>query len=412
MKLSTINPLAYFGFGGIVLLAAVFYNCGLAFMNAHGIPVGTLHVALTEAVIVAVSLVYIVFKIKTFPNIMPPFFFMVFMICMFLYVSFLNEHLYPKALRDMLLVAVFFMIGGTASEKGLLTTFRFITMAVVLVMVIEGWMTELYVSLFQPANYYASTRGLETLESNKTGLFGNSLGYKGRFSFGVFHTHRLSSIFLEQVSLANFAMVLTIFITTFWQKLVRWEKVFYVFAVVFIILTNNSRTATLICSALAIGYFIFPILPRYIHMLYLPGILLVAAILFYDPNMPLRLQSDDIPGRVGHTVANLAAMGSAYFTGGTLNEIFRMMDSGYTYIIMTQTVFGLIAFWLFTSLIVPGTDGYKRRFNHGIALYIFTNLLIGAAVFSIKVSAPLWFIAGFLYHSSLKAKDGVAYEQA
>lgn len=403
MKLKIINPLVFFGFSGLVLIAAIFYNAGLAFLNAHGIAVGTLQVALTEAVIVAVSLVYIVFKIKSFPNIMPPFFFMVFMICMFLMVSFLNEHFYPKALRDMMLVAVFFMIGGTATEKTLFSTFRFVTAAILITMVIEGWMTDIYVSLFEPAKYYASTRGLEMPDSNNTGLFSASLGYKGRFSFGVFHTHRLSSLFLEQISLANFSIVLAIFLSTFWSSLKRWDRVLYFFTVVFIILTTNSRTASIICSMILVGHFVFPILPRYFHLLYLPAIIIMSAILFYDPNMDVRLQSDDLQGRIGHTMANMATMGDAYFTGGTLNEVFRMMDSGMTYLIMTQTVFGLIAFWLFTGLIIPGRDASDKRFNHGVALYLFLNLLTSGSVLSIKVSAPLFFILGYLYYKKVNA---------
>ena len=50
MKLRIPNPYAIFGFGGLLLLAGMFYNAGLAFLNAHIMTIGTLHVALTEAV--------------------------------------------------------------------------------------------------------------------------------------------------------------------------------------------------------------------------------------------------------------------------------------------------------------------------------------------------------------------------
>lgn len=405
MKFRLMNPYTYFSFGGLLLLAAMLYNTGLAFINAHGVPVGTLHVALSEAVIIAIALVYIVFKIRTFPNLMPPLLFLLFMISMFLYVSLLNEHLFPKAPRDMILIAVFFMIGGTVREESVIRTFRFTAMVVLGFMVIENYLTDLYVSLFEPAQYYANTRGIEELETDESGLFRNSLGYTGRFSFGFLSSHRLSSVFLEQVSLANFAMVLAIFSATFWQRIGRWDRVLFFATTLLIILTNNSRTASMVCVLILIGYYIWPLLPRYTHMLYMPFILLVSAVLFYDPHASIALTADDLRGRIGHTVFQLAHLGGSLFTGGSLDKIFRTMDSGYAYLIMTQTIFGMIAFWLFVSLIVKPVDSARKRFNHGTALYIFVNLLIGGAIFSVKVSAPLWFVAGYLYYSRYRHNE-------
>jgi putative polymerase len=121
--------------------------------------------------------------------------------------------------------------------------------------------------------------------------------------------------------------------------------------------------------------------------------------------------TDDLKGRVGHTMYQLATLGSSVFTGGSLDKIYRTMDSGYAYVLMTQTLFGMLAFWIFTSTIVPPVNASNKRFNHGTALYIFLNLLIGAAIFSIKVSAPLWFLAGFLYHERYKTVEGPANVQ-
>lgn len=403
MKLRIPNPYAIFGFGGLLLLAGMFYNAGLAFLNAHIMTIGTLHVALTEAVILAVSVVYIASKIRTFPNIMPPVVFLVFMGMMFLFVSFLNEHFFPKALRDMILVAVFFMIGGTLNERSLLASFRFITAAILSFLLIEGFLTELYVWLFEPANYYTNTRGLTQSEHDKSGLFQNAQMFKGRFSFGVFETHRLSSLFLEQVSLANFSIILAVLLCAFWDGMKKWDRALYLVTIILILLTNNSRTATVISAMLLAGYFIFPLLPRYTHMLCMPLVLILAAIFFHDPAIGTdKLTGDNLQGRIGFTMAHMATMGSSYFTGGTLNEIYKTFDSGFTYLIMTQTVFGLIAFWLFTGLAVPSSDASTKRFNCGMAMYIYTNLLIGAAIFSIKVSAPIFLIAGYFHYKKYR----------
>lgn len=399
MKLRIPNPYLIFGFGGLLLMAGMFYNAGLAFLNANIMSIGTLHVALTEAVVLAVSVVYLASKIRAFPNIMPPVVFLVFMGMMFLLVSFLNEHFFPKSLRDMILVAVFFMIGGTVTERNLIASFRFVTAAILSFLLIEGWMTELYVSLFEPADYYTNTRGLAQRDSDTSGLFQNAQMFGGRFSFGVFETHRLSSLFLEQVSLANFSIILAVFLSTFWEKLNKWEKIFYVVTIAMILLTNNSRTASAMCGIVLVSHFVVPYLPRYIHMLYMPLILLFSAIFFYDPSVAgTHLEGDNLKGRIGHTMANMANMGTGYFTGGTLDQIYRMFDSGFTYLIMTQTIFGLIAFWLFTGLAVKPSDASNKRFNSGFMLYLYLNMLTSVAIFTIKVSAPILLIAGYLHY--------------
>ncbi len=391
------NNTGWFEIGGLLLLGAILYNAMLAVINAHVMPVGATGVALAETFLVFCGIGYAALNIRSYENIYAPLFFILFMLLIFAYVSFVNEHFYPKSFRDMLLIVVFFMLGGLASERNIIIAFRAVTIIILAFMVIENFWTSLYVNIFEPAKYYAGTRGIEELAADDSGLFRNALGYADRFSFNI-SSHRLSSIFLEQVSLANFAMVLCIFTCTFWPRLKRWDRVLFFIMIPLMIATNSSRTASLVCALCLMGYFVFPLLPRYSNVLYMPFILLLSALLFYDPGFSPERMTDNMPGRIGNTLYFLENMGPGLFMGGPLDAIYRTMDSGYAYVLLTQTIFGLIAFWLFTSLIVPPADPSNRRFAHSVSLYIFLNLLIGAAVFSIKVSAPLWFIAGYLYY--------------
>ncbi|MBD8639447.1 hypothetical protein [Sphingomonas sp. CFBP 13733] len=57
---------------------------------------------------------------------------------------------------------------------------------------------------------------MEVSEFNETGLFNNAAGFESRFSFGVFSGARTSSVFLEQVSNANFAGILCVFLVATW----------------------------------------------------------------------------------------------------------------------------------------------------------------------------------------------------
>jgi len=261
-------------------------------------------------------------------------------------------------------------------------------------MLIEGFAVGLYVWLFQPADYFANTRGIEKLSVDDTGLFRNSLGFAGRFSFGLFGNRRLSSVFLEQVSLANFAMVLCIFTVTFWQNMKKGDRWLFAFAIVFMIVCNSSRTGSLLCILMALGYKVFPKLPRWIYGAVIPGLLFVSAVLFYRPGE--MSFSDTMSGRMGNTLALLAHMDLGDFVTGDLVKIAHTGDSGYAYLVLGTTLVGLLYYWIFIWVLLPSGTALSRRFGFCALLFISVNLMVGAAIFSIKVSAPLWLIAGCL----------------
>ncbi len=387
-------------FASLLLFAAVFYNAVLAIINAHVFSIGASYVALAEILIILSGGAYAALHMREMPNIRQSAIFLAFMFAVFIYVSFMNDGFYLKSYRDMLLLAVFFVLGCSVTEKGFVTSVRIVVIAVLAVMLIELFATDLYAALFQPALYYAGTRGIEELSTDSSGLFRNALGYENRFSFGLFGSHRTSSVFLEQVSLANFAMVLAIILCVMWGRLKNFDRFLWGMTVPLIILSNSSRTGSIICLTLLAGYFIFPRLPRYSHLFWIPVILLLSAIFFYDPQFDRQMMGDDLRGRIGLTMHYLSTLDTAYFTGGNISEINRTGDTGYTYLVYTQTILGAIAFWMFLSFCLPPSNAENRKFLHAASLYIGVNLLIGAAIFSIKVSAPLWFAAGYLYHQT------------
>jgi len=89
---------------------------------------------------------------------------------------------------------------------------------------------------------------------------------------------------------------------------------------------------------------------------------------------------------------------------GDIGAAVAAQDSGYLYLIYSQTGLGFLAFWLYTSLIVPAVNTANKRFANGLGIFIAVNLLIGAGIFTIKVAAPLWFIAGYLMKNGSKSQ--------
>ncbi len=379
----------------VIMLMGVLYNAFLAFLNARGLPINEAAVTLTELLIVLMGATYIVLQNKNLKRPFVHYLFFISISTFSLLVMAYNEFFFIKFIRDMALIVLFAMLGGLCDEKSLIKTFRILTLVVLGGIFLEIRFTRVFIELFAPASYYQDTRGL--MNQMGYGLFGGAMASPERFSFGILDVPRLCSVFLEQVSLANFSMILSIFTATFWEKLVKRDRLFFLFTIILIIVGNNTRTGSTFVSLMFFGFWIFPRLPSKMQILMIPAVLIFARVFVFDPDAVPERWGDDLEGRVGLTMWMLSELDVQSFLTGNLDTVFKTPDSGYVYLICASTVFGSIMYWLYTSLIVAGTDTQTKRFAYGASLFIAVNLMIGAAIFTIKVSAPLWFIGGFLY---------------
>lgn len=387
----------------LLLVLAVGFNGLLGMVNATITPLSGLHVAATEMLIAGVGTLLCLLYFRQVNRMWPAFLFLGAFAVVFLVMAAFNQNFFIKAIRDIYMIPLFFLLGGLIRERALVTALVWLTGLTLAVLLLEWFWTDGYVALFHPSSYYENTRGIPPQVFNKTGLFNNALGFEGRFTFGVFDTHRLSSIFLEQVSLGNFCAFLSLSLCAFWGKMKAWQKIMTALTIALILLTNESRSATALSVLFLAGYFIFPRLPAFSALFYFPLILTSAWLLFYDPNYNF---ADTVTGRIAHTMALLSEVGLRDAFLGNSDKIAVTADSGYTYALYSQTIFGVIALWLMVSLSIPQDDPGARRYAHGLALYIFFNLLIGPGVYSLKIAAPLWVIAGYFYQKPLRRAHG------
>lgn len=391
-----------------LMVFACTFNAFLALINAHVARLNTSHVLLSEVIIIGLSC----FSIAKNSHISgkkidyPTVFFFLFFVIVFGITGLAGQLPSPKFLRDMLIIPIFYLLGRNITSKTLITTVQVLTITVLITMIIEGWFTNSYVALLQPSSYYTNTRGVQELAGDSSGLFRNSLGFAGRFSFGIFNTHRLSSIFLEQVSLANFSMILGIFTITLWESSSSKQRLLFVGTIVLILLTNNTRTGAVFALIALVGFYIFPALPSMTSIIYMPSVLALGALLYSFSSFNPNILSDTIQGRIGLTMFRLGELDLKSIFMGNLSLANNMQDSGYLYLIYSQTLFGLIYFWLFTSSIASGSSNSAKRFSNATSVFIAFNLLIGAGIFTIKTSAILWVVAGFVAQSSSAKEDG------
>ena len=380
------------GFIVIVVLSSVIYNAVLALINAHVMALSFSHVALTEIGILAAVLVYILRR-GIYVQDMAIFLYLIATFVMMLYVSVLNRAPVVDYFRNILIIFCFAAAGTWANAQTVKSAFKIACSLVLLVLMIEIFAIGLYETLFYPMSYFENTRGIEQVSFDGSKLFQNSLRIEGRFSFGIIN-HRASSLFLEQVSLANFSGVLLVFIVSFWQSLKLGERVLFVSTILLILVTNDSRSMLIFAGICFVGYFVFPHLPRLVAMLYMPLIVLAGLIVYM---LKPDASGDTLDGRVVLTMKHLFETDISAMLGLYAARAAEFADSGYLYVIYGGTIFGLVVFWIFVCFFPASQTSSQRRCLHSLSVFIFMNMMIGGtAVFSIKVAGLLWLLVGHL----------------
>lgn len=376
---------------GILAALAVLYNPIIALAGARGLPISPMTVMIIEPIILA-SVLLTVLRRPLDRDDLPSLLLAYAFLAITIYLSVMNEVIFPDTMRNMAIIALYTMLGLRATFTTVNRTCLVVTILVAAVLVLEIASTPGYVAVFEPAQYFWKTRGLEIPSWDNSGLFGNALGFKERFSFGLTN-HRTSSLFLEQVSLANYAAFLTVYAMTMWSRLPIWQRIFYVVVIIAILVSNNTRTSLILAILAPVGYMLYPRMPRYLNVMIAP-LLLSIAWWIEDPNRPY---ADDFAGRLSLTIRTLQAMDLPATLGLKIADAAKFVDSGYTYFTHAATLPGMILLWLFIAFYIPQVTAAQKRFAYASNLFIACSLVVGGtSIFTIKVAGFLWFVAGFL----------------
>lgn len=374
----------------VVVPLAVMYNGLLAIINAHVMPLGFAHVALVEISLLFVSLLYLLYRglsQEALPIITLVGFFAVVM----LYTSAANGMLFVDFFRNVLIIAVFCQLGMLTDGRSLAFVFRISCLFILSVLLVEIFFTRVYEDLFYPALYFTNTRGLEQIAFGGSKIFQNAINIPGRFSFGL-SDHRTSSLFLEQVSLANFSGVLCIYLVSRFDRIVRFDLILILATVAFILLTNDSRSMLAFSFICLFGYVLFPKASNAIRPFIMPVIIGAGALVYL---MRPDASGDTFDGRIVLTMKGFFSLDFIELLALDVRNIASFADSGYIYVINASTVFGLLAFWLFVSFYPAGRTRAQKRCAIALGIFIFLNMMIGGtAIFSIKVGALLWLLVG------------------
>jgi putative polymerase len=265
------------------------------------------------------------------------------------------------------------------------------------VLVFEAVSTVAYSDLFRIQDYYIKTRDYDVTDFwNKTSDLYVSATRPDSRLFSFIALHRLSSIFLEPVSLGDYCIIIIAFVSSLADRLSVRTIVFLGGGAIVALIGCDSRLAAG-ASVLIVGAsLVAPRLPRCGAFLVLPGVLTVGFLLVHFEGF--QHGGDDFAGRVAHTIDLLQQLGPAELLGVSNDQqlLSQAVDSGIAYLIMTQSILGFAILWMFIVFGFPETEPHQVRFANALGIYLSLTMMVSWSFLTIKTASLLWFIAGAL----------------
>jgi putative polymerase len=300
-----------------------------------------------------------------------------------------------KSVRDLMIPILFLSLGRFVADSWFADRcMRKIAFLVLTVALLETIFVAAYGDLFNPFAFYA---GLGSIRESAAMFEGQTLTLNGfrPESIGrtllpaVFGSHRTSSVFLEPVSLGNFAVILLAWaLSNARSQFGRNEALMCGVAMVLIAL-SDSRFGMLMAILLPV----YRLLPVTVFRWVAPTFPFVIFASILGVALVLPVVGDNLLGRI-------AVSGQAFlrFDEATLLGLHSPLpgfgDMGYAYVVSRFGVVTVIAL-IIVLFLIPVASERASRFRGLIVLYLFSNLAIsGTSVFALKTAGLMWFLFG------------------
>jgi putative polymerase len=377
-----------------VLIFAVSFNALLAIANGHGVTLQRGHVVVAEMAVYAAAFGTIFLNADR--KMLPWFLLTVFIVLNGLVLGLGNGAFNPKYVRDVLAIPTFIMLGMTYRSQSLTRPIVILQTVVFAVAILEAVSPQAYSAIFQVLKYYVNTRDVATSAfwNTDSDLFVSATRPGDRF-FGFVNLHRVSSIFLEPVSLGNYCVVIAIFLIAYWKELDIKTRLYLAVSTMALLVACDGRLALAsILLVLFAAVFVRNIQSRW-AVLNLPMILLASVLLVLNFNLDPR--QDNFTGRIAGSMNTLSQVDFAGLVGLDASSSDAAADSGITYFVLSQSFIGVIVIWCAVCLVPEGRRYFTRLYVHGIAIFVPLNLLVSYSLFSIKTASLIWFCFGYFF---------------
>ena len=390
------------GVAGALIIGAISFNAVLCFLNTRGVEISNVNVIMSEALLISAALLacrnYLtVIHVSVLALVL------VYSVALSV-LRFANvpaAGFDPKVSRDLIIPITFFLLGKAVNDVKAADNVVFTAIAILSIFALfEYFFLNTFLEVFSVAKYYIARGTLESSNSAlniSQGLMASGVrpANQGRTLLWFLGEHRVSSIFLEPISLGNFGALVTL-----WAVVrSRMENKFYIWGVLsglaLLVLSDGRFSAWFV----VLGVAILMTPPRITTLLVfpLPFITMLALYFFgasgdHDNGAPQIVEGLGVYDRILYCGRVLFYF-DAYNWFGLQASPAQTFDAGYAYLISNIGIIGLAALWiLFMSL--EGSSRYYFSFRNATAVYFVSLLCVSNSPFTIKTAALLWFLFG------------------
>lgn len=374
----------------LILFVATTYQAALCLMHTHFFRANTTTIVLAEFMIYLACLVVLIRRVRVEFVIVA-----VLVTAYLLMLSIFRGELELKGFRDVMIPILFYWLGRQMGDMAYAD--KILRRLIYLVLAfgfLELFFLDWYSSIFNIFSYYLS-QGVITVPANF--ISGSALNLNGMRPEGIGRTilpsllgnHRISSIFLEPVSLGNFAVIVAAWGLA--KSRGEWKNAltFVVPAVIMIALADSRYGIGAVSLMLLLRA--IPVRQLKIAVSLLPLICVAALVLiglFYHGQY-----ADNILGRLFVSGRALLSFNVPMLLGIEGASI-SFYDMGYPYIFTRLSVLLVVLLW-FAVWMIKMQDERGERFRVYIALYITLILSVsGTSFFALKTAGILWFLVG------------------
>lgn len=372
-----------------ILIGATVYQAVLCFVHTHFFRTTTAIVGVSELCI------YIACGVLLFKRIELSFVAILAMVGAYLLaLALLRSSLDPKGFRDIIILVLFYFLGRNFGDVKFADRALKIIIGIVLAMgFFELLMIDLYSKLFNVFSYYLSQgnlTGTNWAEGSKLALNGMRPEGIGRTILpSLLGSHRISSVFLEPVSMGNFSVIVAAWgLSKGWDEW-RQMALFCGAAAVMIALADSRygmvTVGLMVLARLTLsgaGNRVVMVLP------FVCAVILVLFGLYYGSSY-----SDNIPGRLYLSGTTMIGFGAAEIFG-LAGYNLNFGDMGYSIILTRFGLLGVAVLWICLWM-MKMRDESGERFRTYVVIYLSLILCIsGTSLFALKSAGVLWFLLG------------------
>jgi putative polymerase len=376
----------------LIVIGCVLFNFFLCFVNTVGMRISGAYIVMSEMSLVSIALAYAFFSPDRDRCV-----WLIVIMSQFILLSVLSvlrDEVLFKSLRDVMIMPVFIALGLASRRTEFTAPLLWLSAFVCLIALFEAFFLNTYTGLFSIKDFFiAKGYDASSFQYTDADVFVSGIRPGGRFFPFPFAIHRISSVFLEPVSLGFYAFISGLYFIAMKDRLPRGQVLLAVFLTLLLIWLGDARMAFGSLVAVIACRPIFARLDHRLSVFIFPAALLFG--LFVVESGMFNLTGEGLGARLLWTFNGIWSTGNNQFLGIRPYDK-EMVDSGFLYLMSYQGIGGFLLYWLPPIFFRGGFSREARIYWYGASIFLTSGFLVSDAIFTIKTAALLWFGYGYV----------------